>query len=646
MPKNYTVKEVADILGYSTNSIYTFLKEKRLKGVRVGRGRFRIPEEELARVLHLSRKPQEAAGVTTSELVAAVQQTVKNPDLAGDAALVRQEDGIRASLRNTILLPNIFDWYVGTGAVVAGVALFLFNTILDPTESGRFVQYLPVMRVILIACGVGVIISGMFVQGLKWRGVFLGLLAMLGSLNAYGLLRLGDHTGAVFYGVMAATIAIALILRLGGIAAIVVYSSLIALLIPAMMLMFPGDAQIQRYVQFTGQSGTVIGALSMVVGAILAVAFWIGYTRSRALFLVACWVTALCEVLVAVWLGHYQYWSRAFFMVVLGYFTCILPYWWTLQKEASLKMRVTLHAMFYIVGATLLGAVLVVHLLQQSAWDTRKKEFNDKIQVAQNTLINAVDSVKSSTTVAAANKELVEAVKEKDLAQLTTFAKILYESNPNIRRLGFIDENGKGLTLYPYGTFDDPDYSSREYFARAKTTRKVFVTNMFQGHVDNQGRYIIMVAVPLLDAKGEFRGIMASSIDLDRLGLELAQIADESMQERFTIADANGVILSHRESSRIGTKLPDGHLIYKALKNESGIERGTMLGGTEGMTAYRYVEPLKWAISLSSPEYEIFALKSSAVWWILGTVEAVMLVTVLMFTFLHARIKNMKEGGP
>ena len=58
MNKTYTVKQVADILGYSTNSIYTFLKEGRIVGVRVGKGRYRISQEELGKLLHL-KKSQE-----------------------------------------------------------------------------------------------------------------------------------------------------------------------------------------------------------------------------------------------------------------------------------------------------------------------------------------------------------------------------------------------------------------------------------------------------------------------------------------------------------------------------------------------------------------------------------------------------------
>ena len=69
MSETYTVKEVAEILGYSTNSIYTFLKEKRIKGVRVGRGRFRISREEVERLLSLSKNKRDLEQIVTTPTV-------------------------------------------------------------------------------------------------------------------------------------------------------------------------------------------------------------------------------------------------------------------------------------------------------------------------------------------------------------------------------------------------------------------------------------------------------------------------------------------------------------------------------------------------------------------------------------------------
>src|SRR5262245_14930218 len=111
MSKTYTVKQVAEILGYSTNSIYSFIDEGRLKGVRVGKGRFRIPEEELNRVLHLTKKPEIKAAIQTQPII--VEKTPVS-------TLPTELDKVPTpsfSLVNLHIV-DIFDWFVGSAAMV------------------------------------------------------------------------------------------------------------------------------------------------------------------------------------------------------------------------------------------------------------------------------------------------------------------------------------------------------------------------------------------------------------------------------------------------------------------------------------------------------------------------------------------------
>ena len=68
MDKNriYTVKEVAKLLGFSTNTIYKYLDEGKIKSTRLGKeGRFRIPQKEVAKLLGV--KPQIASDLIPEE---------------------------------------------------------------------------------------------------------------------------------------------------------------------------------------------------------------------------------------------------------------------------------------------------------------------------------------------------------------------------------------------------------------------------------------------------------------------------------------------------------------------------------------------------------------------------------------------------
>ena len=109
MAATYTVKQVANILGYSTNSIYTFLKEKRIKGVRVGRGRFRIPQSELDRLLLITKRgsPQASAVV-----VKAADESNGAPPLPTSGVVdVVGTSPVPLRAFGGLRLPNIFDWF-------------------------------------------------------------------------------------------------------------------------------------------------------------------------------------------------------------------------------------------------------------------------------------------------------------------------------------------------------------------------------------------------------------------------------------------------------------------------------------------------------------------------------------------------------
>jgi excisionase family DNA binding protein len=57
MEKFYSVKEVAKALGVSTNTVYKYVNEKKLRFARIGRGRFKIPSSELSPFLF--RRPSD-----------------------------------------------------------------------------------------------------------------------------------------------------------------------------------------------------------------------------------------------------------------------------------------------------------------------------------------------------------------------------------------------------------------------------------------------------------------------------------------------------------------------------------------------------------------------------------------------------------
>jgi len=653
MPKTYTVKEVADILGFSTNSIYTFLKEKRIKGVRIGKGRFRIPDEELNRILHLSKRqsvvptvaPVTPTASSEVQIVPAVNPVSEALSQTGDAVFVEREVGSIDERRGEILAPNIFDWFVGLGAIVAGVGLFLFNTSLTVEEFPRMVLVYPIVRVVLIACGFGVLMSSLFYQARGWHRVFHLLLSAMGFFNAFGLIKSGDIEGGALYGALALIIALTNFFHFGGIVSVGLFVSMVAFLIPAVMLFFPMDSHIQTLSVFLSMPTFFMGIVSLLVSVVLMTMFWLGYAGNRKLFLVAAWLLTIGDVAVALWYAHLQYWSRSFFIMVVGTFTALLPYWWPLQQQLSRRYKLLLHGLFVGIGIVFVLAVLMVYLLQQSVWVAREREVMNKVHLGHTRLNYATTSIQSSLVVASSNTDFVESVNKPDIAMLNKYSKIIYESNPNIRRLVFLNKDGQGVALYPYGTFDEPNFSYRDYFQQTKNTGKPYVSDVFQARSDEAGRFVVVIAVPLYDG-AEFAGVVSASMDLDRMGLLLGEVTAGGQGEYFVAVDAKGVILSHPNEKLIGTVVPDTDPLHRALKGEDGIAKGMMIEKTLGLMGYAYVPELRWAISLRVPAAQVFSLSEEDIWIVFGVVSVLMGVGITMMSYIRGHTYIGKEGGP
>lgn len=635
MPKNYTVKEVADILGFSTNSIYTFLKEKRLRGVRIGKGRFRIPETELARVLHLSKRQGSAPSESLGQF---------NTSQAGSSVIVSSptRSGVRLG---DILAPNIFDWFIGLAAVVAGFALFLFNSNFGSEDIAKDPIVLPLVRIFLIACGTGIIATSMHFEGRGWHKVFHVSLAVMGFLNAFGLIRSGDVEGALLYGLLGLVIVVSEYLRWEGTVTIILYATLLAFLFPLTVLFLPANSHVLGIGSALGLSSTSAGLAGLVGAVVLVTGIWTGFLKNRTVYIVFAWGIAVCDVLVAIWYGHLQYWSRAFFLVVTGYFMGLLPFWRPMQQGIARRYKYMLHGIFLGVGGVLFVAILMISLLQQNIWQAREQELRAKLHVAQSRIESAVTSARGSLTVAASNADFVSVIANKDIEKLNMYAKIIHESNPNIRRLVFLDSEGNGLALYPYGTFDDPNYAYRDYFAKAKSTGKPVISDVFQARADQSGRFVVVVSVPLVESNGTFRGVVAASLDLERMELLLNQIAESERGEHFVVADAKGVILEHSNATLIGTTAPPGDPLYLGIAGKEGIEQGVMIEKARGMISYTGVPSLRWGLSLRVPSRSVFELTSFAIWAVFGVMGAILVAGIGMFCLVRRRISEMQGGS-
>lgn len=634
MPKTYTVKDVATILGFSTNSIYAFLKAKRIKGVRVGKGRFRIPEEELSRILHLSKKPVDS-------FVRPVDMQTQREQIA---SFVDSNMGVKPIRPNTVLEANFFDWFIGISSVITGVALMLFNS---STQTEPMSRLFPMIRAVLVVAGLGIIVSSVLNTSRRWHVFFHIILGITGMMGAYGLARGSDACGAVLYGSLSLVTFVNTIKRftmetlMGSLMTMVAFGTVIV------MALWSEHAYMKSFVSLIGLPIQTILWIFLGIEIGTASLYWVGYIRRfRWMFVTGCVIASIACMLTAGFYGEILYWSRAFFYVVLSFFCLLLPVLQLLEPKKTLRQRLYLHLFFGGIGGLLLLSIIVVFSLHQVLWLQRVNDFDNKIRGGKTILENAISSVQSSVVTASGNADFIKAAEKEDSEALVKNAKIIYEGNPLIRRLVFLNKRGDGIAIYPYGVFDRANYAFRDYFTRTRDTKSIYISNVIETNIDQIHRPVVSVTMPFFDTKEVFHGVMTASINLEKIALQLQQVALESGGEFFTVVDDTGKYIIHPNSAMIGTVVSPSNPLSKGIEKKRGIENTVLPDERLGLIAYDAISNLGWAISVQAPTVSVLALSTFSLVLTFGTIFSIFVIAILFLYLMKFRWLPQQRGSP
>ncbi len=629
MAATYTVKQVAEILGYSTNSIYTFLKENRIKGVRVGKGRFRIPQSELNRLLLIAK------GQTAAPSIPQAVITPHEPAPPFSLSIFGKTHTATA---------NIFDWFIGIAAIVSGVGLYLFNVTFGTLPLQPGMPILSSMRILLIGGGIGILMTNfVYSAHLVWHKIFHGVLTVAGiSLTILlGITR--DIDAVAIYGTLTAVIILTMFVRLGRIVPFVLYLSLLAVAAPVVAFVAPGDFHVAAFAATLHVAPLVYAiGLSCVSGVFLFLLWW-GMYRNKGVFWFCTFAAALVYFGLAFWFAHHQFWSRAFFFMIVGLTTMYLPSWDDLSMNKNKRAHTVAVAVFGAIMALILAGVGVVYITQMNVSSTVRRENAQKVDFARTMLEAELQSVKSTVTTASINADLIAAVKVKDQATLMDVSRIMFESSGSIRRIIVLDKDGQAVLLYPLGTFDITDLSFRDYFIQARDTGKLYVSDIFEALVDQSHRKVIAVSAPLYTPDKQFAGVLVASLNLEAISARLQKIAVVDRGEYIIVLDSRGKRIMHPVASLIGTDTEPTDPTLMALQGKTGVGEGDTYDGIHSLVAYTPVDSPHWAIALKAPYENIYALSSAANVIVTGFIISCIMIAALIFQISY--VFRYKPGG-
>ncbi len=629
MPATFTVKQVADILGYSTNSIYTFLKAKRIKGVRVGKGRFRIPQSELDRLLLVKTGssntvlPQSSSIVSQKPYLASVDMpTVESRVYAPDVFV----DPIASHGR--VEVPSLFDWFVGVGSIILGFAMFLFSKSYEEFAATTSISWIPMVRSICIAGGFGLLLSDILgKKSAAWASIFRAILLVVYGLYAVVSVYSGNSDAGVVFGLLVPLLALSFSSAFGGLKLFIAYASATSVYLLGSLVL---------------QSGAVGEAPGLLAGGGIGI---VGLLVAWALFLLVergvffnSGIVMLCGLLLyasAQYAGHMM-WGRALYILMASLCTVFIPIWKTLafahKRDRSF--------VFGVIGSLLLVFIFVIgfiRIMQSNMVSVASRELDNKVVYGKVSVETSLESAKNSLTSLATNPLLIDALQSNKTTTLIDLSKTVVGVNTTIRRVVTISPQGDVYAVYPYSEQTKTSALDTEYYSRARASKQLVISDIFEVVTDESKRKVVVIAVPVLGKESDVVGVIAGFLDIDNIGLKLQQLSSESIGEFAVVVDKSGRHIIHPDMALLGVEVDKNDPIRMGLTGKRGVSDAYRERGMYMLTAVETVnDGTGWAIAMRVPLVSVLRMSETSL-FVLLFLLVVSSCIIAIFFFSHRK---------
>lgn len=503
MKRFYTVKEAASILGFSTNTIYKYLAEGKLKTKRIGRGRFKIPYEELSPFL------------SPGEKIEHVIEEKTHGDKIADALKDAESEfkGIASERKDFIF----FRLFLGIELLGAGLTNLFW-------QNGFLLSGLPkVLSSLSLIGGGGLsILVSLYWKKSKRFNLVSHILTLFLLFLASVIAIIGkNYPLGIFLGVF------------------------IFLLLTHLMRGFENCCETatfkKEFIFFSFIATTLMGLLALANPEILTISFLSQFVATQKISFAILWfgiivfpfgyllfsrkessnfffwvygLNSITAFLAASGASTRAVWDLAFGAFIYGIFAMFLL-WWT-AKGVELE-----ETEFHIVIASFLWVALAVVLGLIAIQDFQRKLIDATAERMRTTLsgvtqgidlvFTELDSIVDAETK---KQDLANIILTKDKERAVLASKIIYGESGNLRRVFFMDNDGIALGVYPRNvTVEGTNFSSRDYFQISKTSLRPYVSNMFQTILNI---WSVVEAIPVFKGN-QFVGVTVLTPDLAKI---------------------------------------------------------------------------------------------------------------------------------
>lgn len=632
MPRTYSVKEAAAILGFSTNTIYTFLNEKKLKGIRIGKGRFRIPQSEIERMTGASIRSEE---IVTKEV------SLNGPTRRHDDA------AIRLTLhRMTPEMVSSSDWLIGLGSIILGLSMFLYTMAIDHIVQPQFMYWYCVIRILFILCGAGYLFSRFF----TWVPQIWSMIYKIGLIGLYAWLMelswiAADTLGVVIGGNFVFLLLIDLLFTPS-------FSGLFSL-----QFLFVGTVNTICIIfmpQFFVHLITSFGFTAMpdIWGQICCIGIpyflylliVITHKFAPTVYHLILLASSICFLIAGYYTGVNLYWRQGFLYIFVG-----LVFFFHICRT-SLSMQIEKKPWFAWVVYGGIFSILVslitgLKIFEVSMSEYANRELQVKVENGKMFLETTFDFAKRSFEInTQEDTGLSKKITSKDRSALVKYGRQQYEEYPFLSRIVFLNKEGMEVGNYP----DDPtihgeNFAYRPYFQDVMNTGTTVFSDAVQT-ADILKSNTIVIATPVV-AGGEIQGVVVGSFDLGQIGQKLQSFMADENGEYFSVLDSKGVRIIHPDKEGIGTifNKEDLQKFDNVPYWKTHLDTRVNINGKLVYSTYRKLEYSNLNLSVVEPIAEnlkavYVAQFVVAIAWILGYT-----LIIIIWCVSYAEYKKMKR---
>jgi excisionase family DNA binding protein len=654
MKKTYSVSEAARLLGYSSNSIYSFLKSGEIKSSRLGKGKFRIPQAEIDRLL--AKEPE------NDNSVKPVEPAKKAPFVPAPVCVVPPKPGTSLSeigsdkpLRTIVLwfqeragLPKLFDWFVALTSIVLGISLFLYTKQLDSLLVGRLAIWFTPIKIALLAGGVGLILADMLQEEhflfKNFNNIFRYILVATYLGMAFLHLPARDIDGFLINGLFAVVILIEALFGVLSSTAYMFYVQGLLIGVTLILRFYPSDSGLSPLAMTvqnaSSGSSSIFGLLALVIISLTL----FGYFWNKMVLKAVLGVSGVALVALSVYYANVGYYARSFFILITGMVGMLLPFW----EEFKMRYEVDRTLVYRMFGTVLMAfslAVLIIGSVQTILINNSMKNLLEKTDLVKVSVESDVASAISTLEGLTQNSVFIRAFVSNNSDDMESFLKAVFKNNSSFNNVAITDLSGEVVAVYPISTeLTDADFSSQKFFMDTVTTEKTYVSMKVEYFAPGIEKAII-VAIPITDDQaGEVLGVAMVTLSAEYLSDTMQRIAEGSVGQVITIVDNEGKWIVYPESVAIGTAVSEADATFDLWKMKVGQAKGYDRLGRYSLFTSEKSEVLAWSIVVSQPMATALDVSRSGLILVLFLLMMAALTVVFSYVFSKGRSYLLEKG--